>query len=365
MAGLSRRLLISGFTASLLPAEAQHRASFDSDWRRYADPTTELQVYRLTDSAYASTLPASYNRSIPRRGGMLLFGCDRSGSTQAFRMDLKAGQTAQLTDTRGVDARSLALSPDGRTVVFFAERSLRALAMAGLRDRELYRIPDDWERCAGSSLTGDGGTVLFAERQGGASRLRSVATLRPAARTIVQAPFPIEHPIGRPLRAQTLYREADKALWLADNDGRQNRKLKLADGRIGPAAWAVDGRTVLYLRFPDDPKQLNEIREHTPDSNTDKLVAKTSQFADFGFNRDSSVFVGASRNAASPTVLLLLRVTRREFTLCEHKASDPGAVSPVFSPDAQRIYFQSDRHGKPAIYCMHVDKLVEKIESET
>jgi oligogalacturonide lyase len=89
-------------------------------------------------------------------------------------------------------------------------------------------------------------------------------------------------------------------------------------------------------------------------------VAKTSQFAHFGFNRDTSVFVGASRNAASPTVLILLRVTRRELTLCEHKASHPEAVAPVFAPDSQRIYFQSDRDGKPAIYCVHAEKLVEK-----
>ena len=36
----------------------------------------------------------------------------------------------------------------------------------------------------------------------------------------------------------------------------------------------------------------------------------------------------------------------------------------MFSPDSQRIYFQSDRDGKPAIYGMHVDKLVEKTDTE-
>jgi oligogalacturonide lyase len=62
-------------------------------------------------------------------------------------------------------------------------------------------------------------------------------------------------------------------------------------------------------------------------------------------------------------VLLLLRATSRELTLCEHRASDPASVAPVFSPDSQRIYFQSDRHGKPAIYRMRVDTLVEKTET--
>ena len=38
--------------------------------------------------------------------------------------------------------------------------------------------------------------------------------------------------------------------------------------------------------------------------------------------------------------------------------------SPLFAPDAQRIYFQSDRHGKSAIYALHVERLVERIEEE-
>jgi oligogalacturonide lyase len=146
-----------------------------------------------------------------------------------------------------------------------------------------------------------------------------------------------------------------------NSDGGQNRKLKVAAGVSGSPIWSTDGRTLLYLNLPEDKRQLNNLRELTPDANVDKLVAKTSQFACFGANRDASVFAGASRNA-SPALLLLLRVTQRERTLCEHKASDPESVSPVFSPDSQRIYFQSDRHGKPAVYCMHIEKLVEKTD---
>ena len=61
-------------------------------------------------------------------------------------------------------------------------------------------------------------------------------------------------------------------------------------------------------------------------------------------------------------MLLLLRTTRREFSLCEHKATKPELVSPIFSPDSQRIYFQSDRHGKPALYQVRVNRFVEETE---
>ena len=105
---------------------------------------------------------------------------------------------------------------------------------------------------------------------------------------------------------------------MVDAGGANNHRLKVAPGRIGSVLWSPDGKNVQYLNFPADAAQLHAIREFSPDAAADRLVAKTSQFACFGANRDSSVFVGASANRSSPTVLLLPSVTRREFTLCEH-----------------------------------------------
>jgi len=367
--GCSRRgFLFSGVAAGLLaqekPAQEKTGAGFPSAIKRYSDPTTELDVYRLTDPSYSSTLPAAYNRAIAHNNAWMLFCCARNGLPQAFRLDLKSGETRELTTVEDLDGSSLTLTPDNRSFCFFAGRSLFLSALGG-RPRELYRIPEGWERTAGLSVGPDGTHATFAERQGDGSRLRAVSLAQAAARTVVEAPFAISHPIARPMRAQILFRQGGDALWLVNSDGTQKHSLKLAAGRVGRADWAPDGKTVLYLNFPEDPKQLTAIRECAPDAASDKLVAKTSQFANFGFNRDTSVFVGASRSAASPTILLLLRITQRELTLCEHKASHPETTAPRFSPDAQRIYFQSDRDGKPAIYCMHVEKLVEKIDAES
>ncbi len=339
--------------------------TFTSASHRYSDPVTELDVIRLTDPAYSSSLTAVYNRDIARSSAWMLYCCDRSGSPQAFRLDLKTAQTRQLTDAEDLDGATLTLTPDNRAFCYAAGRGIYQNALATERARELYRIPDGWERCEGMSVGPDGTHVLFGERQGAASRVRLVPLAQGTARTVIEAPFELSHPQARPFRAQLLYRQGAAAVWMVNMDGLQNRKLKLAPGRIGTAQWSNDGKTLLYLNLPDDPSQLNSIREFNPDTNADKLVAKTSQFAAFGFNRDSSVFVGASANRSSPVVLILLRITRRELTLCEHKAADPASAAPRFSPDSQRIYFQSDREGKPAIYCVHVERLVEKTESET
>jgi len=97
-------------------------------------------------------------------------------------------------------------------------------------------------------------------------------------------------------------------------------------------------------------------------NNEDRFVAPTTQYVHFGRNADGTVFVGASGSKASPHVLLLVRAAQRELTLAEHRSSDPNMVAPVFSPNSQRVFFSSDQHGKPAIYTMSVERLVEETE---
>jgi len=351
--------------SSALHAELEKGRSFPSEWKLYSDPATEFDVYRLTAPAYSSHLPAYYNRALSRRGGFLIFSSDRTGSNQALRMDLKYGDCRQLTQAKELDSASLMLMPDERSVCSFDGSSLRQVVVGTLRDREVYRVPEGWTRGPGVSVTGDGVSVILSEVNEKGSRLRLVSVLKGSAATVVETPFPAAHPQMRPRRTQILYRQGDEALWLVNFDGKQNRRLKTAqDGALGPAFWSPNGRTVLYLHIPNDKAKLVSIREHTPDENGDKQVSTTSQFAHFGSNGDASVFVGASRNRNSPHILILLRLTRRELTLCEHRCSDPNAVTPIFSPDSQRVYFQSDRDGKPAIYRVQVERFVEKTESE-
>ena len=329
---------------------------------RYPDEATEFQVYRLTDPSHTSTLPAGGATAITRNSGALLYCSDRTGSPQAFRMNLKTGEAQQLTDRKDLDGASMTLLPDGRSFCYFGGRTLYLSSVPTLRERPVYMVPEGWEAGPGLSATGDGARILFVERRDGGSRLRSVTLAQAAARTILESPSTLADPVERPQRAQILYRLGVGGLGLVSADGRGNTELKLAAGGIGPSHWSADGKTLIYLSFPEDHTQLNAIREYTPDVQTDKLLANTSQYVAFSPNRDTSVFVGASRNAASPAILILLRVTRRERILCEHRASRPDTVAPFFSPDAQRIYFQSDRHGKPAIYSLHVERLVERIE---
>ena len=357
-----RTMLFAGATVSRLFAATDRGTTFPSDSGRYPDPLTSIDVYRLTKPEYSTSMTAYYNRGIAHNSSWMLCCSDRGGSPQAFHLDLKNGEMKQLTQAEGLDGATLTLTPDNRSFCYAAGRSVWMAPVGGSRDREIYKIAEGWERAGGISVGPDGTHLTLAERKGETSRLRIVALLGPAgARTVIEGPAAMTDPIPRPMRAQILYRQGDE-VWMVNMDGTQNRRLKLAAGGVGTPNWSTDGRTILYLNFPEDKTQLNNLREFTPDTGTDKAIGKTSQFASFGANRDASVFVGASRNNASPAVLLFVRAGHGERTLCEHK-SRAEWVAPVFSPDSQRIYFQSDRHGKPAIYCMHIEKLVEKTES--
>jgi Tol biopolymer transport system component len=356
-----RRLLLSALAATRLSAEGRKGGTFPGEAVRYADPLTEIEVFRLTKPDYTSTLTAYYNRGIAHTSSWMLCGSDRTGAPQGFRMDLKSGEMKQMTQVEGLDPSTLTLLPDNRAFCYLAGRSLYISNVSNLKERELYEVPEGWDAVGGMSVGPDGTHALLVERRGETSRLRMVTLGQGAANTVIESPFPMSAPMARPMRAQILYRQGSEALWMVNVDGTQNRRLKVATGGIGTPNWSAEGKTVLYLNFPDDRTQLNNLREINPDTGVDKLIGKTSQFAAFGANRDASVFVGASRNA-SPVVLLLLRAGHSERTMCEHKASNAEAVAPLFSPDSQRIYFQSDRHGKAAIYSMHVEKLVEKTE---
>ena len=323
--------------------------------RRYADPATELPVIRLTDPDFPSGMTAPHLRQFGHRSDFLLHWSDRSGTRQAFHLDLKTGESRELTEAAALDPDTLSLSADEHSFCFFDGPSLQEAILGTLKTRELHQVPDGAVR-SGLSVAADG-SILFAERRNEKTRIVRVG--RQHTGQVVENAGEIQWLMARPRRQQLLYRTGGE-LWLVGTDGSGKRQVKIGSGTIGEVLWIPSGRTFIYLHIPDDPKQLITLRENSPDENSDRELARTSQFAGFCPNGDSSVFAGASRSKASAYVLILLRVTRRELTLCEHHASDPAMVSPVFPPDSQSVFFVSDRHGKSALYRVHVEKFVEQ-----
>lgn len=296
------------------------------------------------------------------RHGFVVCASDISGRYEAYRIDLKSGQQKQLTDAADLDPDSLTLMADDRGIVYLDGASLMTANLSTLRAREVYKIPEGFEHGRGIGVAEDGLYTALVEHKEAHHRLQLVNMAKGTAETLAEGEEEIGDLIPRPKRASVLYRRGG-GLWLANYDGKQNYRLRVAEGGVGPALWGPEGRSVYYLSYPEDAHKLHSLREFVPDSNEDLGVANTSQFVGIGRNADASVFVGASGSKASPYVLLLVRVVKRELTLCEHRASDPSMVAPVFAPNSQHVYFVSDRHGKRAIYSIAVEKLVEETET--
>jgi oligogalacturonide lyase len=360
---VTRRLFVASCTGASASLASEKAGTYPPEVKRYADEATENNVFRLTDPTHQSWLPAAYSRAISKKSDFLLYSNDRAGSLQAYRLDLKNGQSHALTETPDLVAASLTLAPDDHEFAFLAGRSFYMGRTNTVHAREVYRADEGFTFGSGFSLSEDGLVAALIEEKPGLSRLRLITMRTGAAATLVESNLVISDPEPRPRRAGVLYRKGNEA-WVVNYDGAQNRRLHLAPGGLGTMLWSGDGRNVVYLNIPDDRKQLNNIREFTPDTNDDQLVSTTSQFAAFNRNADTSVFVGASGSKASPYMLLLVRSVKRELALCQHRAGDSAEVTAFFSPNSQRVIFQSDRDGKMAIYSIAVDRLVDETETE-
>jgi oligogalacturonide lyase len=332
----------------IVAARAQSGSVIAPEFKRYADAATEAPVTRLTDPAHTSLLPAWHLSAATRRGHSLLYSNDRTGQMQVYRMDLRSGESRQLTNADPVRPLAVALLPDERFFACLAGRALTVQPVKPGRLRVVYRVPDGFEPTDGLSVSHDGAFAVLVEKNATTWRLRQVPLARAgAATTVVESAMELRDPMARPGTNEVLYREGGNQLRLAPSS-------RLLTTTPGPALWSPDGATVLYLSIADT------IREFDVATLRDSLVSKTSRFVSFGRNADASVFVGASASKASPGVLLLLRSVQRELTLCEHRASDPALVAPRFTPDSQRVLFQSDKHGRMAIYAVNVERFVEE-----
>ena len=335
----------------------------EADWGRYPDPSTEFDVLRLTSAGYVSLLPSTPARAFGRKNDEVLYACDRTGSMQAHLMDIDTGRSRVLTAASELDPASLTFAPDSRTIYFFDGPRLVALNPANLKEQVIYTVREGWSRTGPVAVSEDHLYLYFVESQGSVCELRQLKRPRNDISTFASGQDGILDPTPNPKRDMILWLSEDGRLWTSTITGEGKRALETPAGKVLQAIWSPDGQAFTYLLQPADPRELVSIREQEIDSRADRFIAKTSQFACFNRNQNATVFLGASRNKAAPSILVLLRVTKREFTLCEHKTSNPGHAAPLFSPNSQRVIFESDRHGKQAIYTMKVDKLIEKTES--
>ncbi len=321
---------------------------------RFADPTTENPVVRLTNPAYGHLLPSPGNRFLSLKPRALYCSSDRlNGRLMPYQIDLRTGAIRALADTKALDPASLSLDAQGRFLYFLDGGELSETSLSGKHES---KRPEVLARDVSSFGVGSSRAQLFAIRGGKLHQLQAdsaTVLAEDVSGSCVVRPGGGGCLFSRPQAAE------ERELWYAAA-ASAGKPILLARGRVSDPWWSSDGHSVLFLReMPRNNVFLSEVHEVIPEEGAERCVSSTSQFAAFAPNSNDSVFVGASRSKAQPNVILLLRSPEREFTLCEHRATKPSEVRPAFSPDSRRVYFQSDREGKSAIYSVNVEQLIE------
>ena len=361
--GISRRALLSNISVAISlalqvkqPIKKGRPLPSVGEFTRETDPVTENTIVRLTVPSSASFLPYARNRFVSARERILVFASDRGGHFAPFALDLRTGSIKQIAETAKLDPRSITFDHQEKLIRYLDGGSVMETGLSHGSPRTLA------EGVTSFSSAADGSLYLIASgklvrKEGNDSRTLADDAAetwpQPNSGGCVFSRVIIGAGAGGPEERELFYAGADSS-----------KPELLVSGAVREPFWDADGQSILFLRdvITDNGAVMSEIHGCRVKSGGEYPVSTTSQFASFAPNSDASVFVGASRSRAQPTVILMLRSPHREMTLCEHRSSHPAEVSPVFSPDNRRIYFESDHEGKSAIYSVNVELLVEASE---
>ena len=271
-----------------------------------------------------------------------------------YQIDLRTGAMRQVAEAAKLDTTSLCFDPSGRTAFFLDGTALQEAAFGGKHGPR--QVADDLTAFA----LGQSRSELFGIRSGKLQQLHE-------SRTTILAEDAVAPCAVRPGGQGCLFARPcpapEQEFWYVDimNPGKP---MLVARGLISDPYWSADGKSVLFLRqVPFNEVLISELHQVRIGEGVESALSRTSQFAVFSPNTNDSVFVGASASKAQPNVILLLNSPHRELTLCEHRSTRAPEVKPVFSPDSRRVYFQSNREGKSAIYSVNVELLVEPVEA--
>lgn len=401
MSLISRREFLAGLPAIQTRPASGKGQQYPSEIKRYPDPLTDREAWRLTGLLNLHHLPDCYQRFVAHNNSFLLLGGERGGERQIFRMELPSGRMVQLSEGSGVGTYSICLAPDERSFFFLQNGTLKQMGFRKLQEREIYQVEDGWWATGDMGVSVDGRYAALVEMKtadrimeaGGEERFRLQFERKPLCRIRVVETAQgknwvaaeerawLGRPQLRPKRDQVLYchegpwERVASRMWLVNLDGKQKQSLRPRQGEeeLGHEYWTGDGKLIGYVNYPDHSGRKATVRTLNPDTREEQVLAPCTQFWHLMGNPDNSAIVGESRSKAGPNIYVLFPLTQRELTVCEHASSrkpypagagpeDLEAVQPrpAFSPDSQLIYFTSDREGMPAVYRTGVADLVEK-----
>ena len=123
--------------------------AYPDERRSYTDSKSGRKVWQLTNMPSGRTASWSYY-NVPKTtpdGRWGVYTSDRASATAGrlniFKMDLRTGESVQLTESSDIETRDgVTLTADGREVYFFdREKNLRVVDMLSFQERKIMQLP--------------------------------------------------------------------------------------------------------------------------------------------------------------------------------------------------------------------------------
>ena len=144
-----------------------------------------------------------------------------------------------------------------------------------------------------------------------------------------------------------------REVYVADYDGENQRRVTSDRSLSSFAAWAPDGRSVVYTSYKNGPPTLMVsylFERRAPQ----ELTKATGQHWLPAWSPDGTRLAFSSTRDGNAEIYVMNRDGSNLRRLTSHPGDD---VSPTWSPSGNQIAFCSDRGGGPEIYIVGADGL--------
>jgi tricorn protease len=327
-------------------------------WNRYVGGwAQDLYIYDFaTKSARNITNDPNTDRDPVWIGGRIYFLADRGEHLNLYSYDTASGETAQLTDYRGQDARWA--SGDGRhQIVFEVDGALHVYDTLTGADRALdITVPSDLvptraqersvkDHVEGFALSTNGKRALFVAR----GEIFSVPLKDGITLDLTHTPGAHEREADWSRDGKHVVYVSDEtgeeAIWTRDADGGNARQLtRQALGRLYAPRWSPDGGQVAFVDSNSDLHIVAAGGGAAPVIAHDPSISQR----DYAWSPGGHYLAYTLTDADTQLEQLYVHevATGRNVRLGQARFD---AFGPVFSPDGQYLYFLGDREWTPQL----------------
>ncbi len=327
-------------------------------WKRYVGGwAQDLYLYDFASKTATNiTNDPNTDRDPVWIGKTIYFLSDRGAHLNLYRYDTDSGQTRQLTDYQGQDARWA--SGDGRgQIVFEVDGALHLYDTRTDTDRLLdINVPSDLVRARAQarsvrehiedfSLSANGKRAVFTAR----GELFSVPLKEGITLDLTHTPGAHEREASWSRDGQWLVYVSDEsgeeAIWVRAADGSGARQLTHGMyGRLYAPRWSPDGTRIAFVDSDNNLRVVAAAGGTAPVLAHDTTTARRDHAWSPGGQYLAYTLTDADTQLAQLHVRDL--VSNRDVRLGEPRFN---AYNPVFSPDGRYLYYLGDREWTPQI----------------